>query len=132
METERLITTDKGLRLLARIRTICMALPETEEKIDGFGHTSFRVQDKPYVMMGQTGDVANLHLKTDKETQSLLLAREDDAYRMTPYIGRHGWVTAVHADPDADAAVWYELTELITEAYLRTAPKRLRNSFLRS
>ncbi|SDO02616.1 hypothetical protein SAMN04487897_107120 [Paenibacillus sp. yr247] len=46
--------TVKGLELLSKVRTFCSELPEVEEKVDGFGHTTFRVKDKPFVMMGET------------------------------------------------------------------------------
>jgi len=39
----------------------------------------------------------------------------------TPYIGRHGWVSI--QNPEGDD--WDELSDLIQEAYLRAAPKRL-------
>ena len=44
----------------------------------------------------------------------------------TPYIGHHGWVS-IKSEEKID---WNEMGELIKEAYLRAAPKRVVKKFL--
>ncbi|USG68184.1 MmcQ/YjbR family DNA-binding protein [Brevibacillus ruminantium] len=119
METKKGMQSIEGLELLDRIRGICTPFPEVVEKIDGFDHHSFRVSDKPFVILGENEAKAFLSIKSSLQTQELLLHK--GGYTKTPYIGRHGWVT-VSQSPSPD---WHQIIDLIHEAYLRTAPKRL-------
>lgn len=114
----KLITSKKGKDLLARTRETCMKLPEVEEKIDKFGHTSFRVKDKPFVMLGESDGEPSISIKTLKTTQEMLLQQE--GYTKTPYIGQHGWTSF-----NTDSLDWNEIEDYILEGYLRTAPKNL-------
>ena len=90
--------------VLEQLRGICLRLPEVVEAIDGFGHTSFRVRNKPLVMMG---------------SQDLLI--RSGRFRRTPYIGQHGWADVA----DFGNMDWDEIEALIVDAYRRVAPKRL-------
>jgi predicted DNA-binding protein (MmcQ/YjbR family) len=57
--------------------------------------------------------------QSNRENQEVLI--QEEKYFKTPYIGRHGWVS-IKNPLEED---WIELTELIQEAYLRAAPKRI-------
>lgn len=105
--------------LAEQVRKICSRFPVVEEKIDAFGHLSFRVKDKPFIMMGEDADYTGLSIKTSKTTQEVLLESKPEVYSKTAYIGQHGWVST----KDAQGIDWSELEQLIEEAYLRTAPK---------
>lgn len=113
------ISSKEGLELIAKIRKHCAQFPEVAEKIDLFGHTSFRISDKPFVILGGMESVL-LSIKADKHMQEFLLQQADTNFRKTPYIGQHGWITVI----DLERADWKELEELITEGYYRTAPKK--------
>lgn len=105
--------------MLENVRTICLSMPEGVEVIDGFGHNTFKVNGKSFVISGESEKGFSLSFKSDRETQALLLQKEH--FYKTPYIGQHGWVSILNpADEN-----WDELTDLIQEAYLRAAPKRL-------
>ncbi|MNR27714.1 hypothetical protein D3C85_1449990 [compost metagenome] len=119
------IASPEGLALVARFREFCSILPEVEEKVDGFGHTTFRIKDKPFVFMGETDGHVSTSLKTNLTTQEFLLGQEGTAYEKTPYIGRHGWVS-LH---NIDLVPWTEIQDLIVEGYARTAPKKLVQQF---
>ncbi|ARU62133.1 phosphoribosylglycinamide formyltransferase [Tumebacillus avium] len=122
--SEKQVTSERGLTLLGQVREIAMRLPEVIEAVDKFGHTSFRVNDKPFVMMGEGDGETSLSLKVLKETQEVLLQR--GGFTKTHYIGHHGWVTLdTEVAPD-----WNEIGELITEGYLRSAPKRLQKQVM--
>ncbi|MFC5529547.1 MmcQ/YjbR family DNA-binding protein [Cohnella yongneupensis] len=111
--------SEQSVDMLERVRKICSPLLEVEEVIDGFGHNVMKVRGKTFIMMGEHEGTPSLSLKSDKEAQSLLL--QQGGYVRTPYIGQHGWVSL-------DTAVgpnWDELSELVKEAYLRAAPKKL-------
>ena len=105
--------------LLDHVRNICLALPEAVEHIDGFGHNTFKINGKSFVISGESEKGFSLSFKSDRETQELLLQKEK--YFKTPYIGRHGWVSIQNPDRED----WDELTNLIQEGYLRAAPKRI-------
>lgn len=108
---------------LETLRKICLALPEAVEHIDGFGHNTFKVNGKSFVIAGDREKGFHLSFKSDRETQALLLQKE--YFLKTPYIGQHGWVSI--QNPHGE--IWAELTDLIQEAYLRAAPKRLVKSW---
>lgn len=105
--------------MLETVRKICLDLPEAVEVIDGFGHNTFKVNGKSFVISGESEKGFRLSFKSDRETQALLLQK--DYFSKTPYIGQHGWVSI--QNPSGE--VWVEMADLIQEAYLRAAPKRL-------
>jgi predicted DNA-binding protein (MmcQ/YjbR family) len=106
--------------LLDALRAVASRLPEVDEVVDGFGHTTFKVRRKSFVIagMGDIGDAVSI--KADPVTQQHLIRR--GPYYRTPYIGQHGWVSV--ADPLGED--WAEIEELIIDAYRSVAPKRLR------
>ena len=124
MKDDHRIRTAAGIALLERVRRLCEGWPEAVEGIDGFGHTNFKVRGKSFVIMGDYEGIPSLSFKSDKETQHLLI--QHDRYAKTPYIGHHGWVSI---EPDQPIE-WVELEELLREAYLRAAPKRLVKELL--
>lgn len=105
--------------MLERVRRISLALPEAIEIIDGFGHNTFKISGKSFVISAESVNGFRLSFKSDRETQVLLLEKE--YFFKTPYIGQHGWVSIEKPDPEN----WEELSDRIQEAYLRAAPKRL-------
>jgi predicted DNA-binding protein (MmcQ/YjbR family) len=127
-ENEHVLVSKTALAVRDRIRGICAELPEAVEKIDGFGHTVYKVRDKSFVMMaeGLQADGGRCFLKTDKETQQTLV--EKGPYIRAPYIGQHGWVKI----DCRDIADWEEFRELVVEGYLRAAPKKLASAYHRS
>lgn len=110
--------------MLDHLRKICLSLPEAVEIIDGFGHNTFKVNGKSFVISGENEGGFRLSFKSDRETQEILLQKE--YFYKTPYIGHHGWVSI--QNPAGDN--WDELNDLIQEAYLRAAPKRLVKKWL--
>jgi|GEM_PF-802488 len=124
-ESEHVLVSETALGVRDRIRDICADLPEAEEKIDGFGHTTFRVRNKSFVMMGEgeRGWGGNCFIKSDKETQQMLV--QQGPYIRAPYIGQHGWVSVNNAEIEN----WEEFRTLIVEAYLRMAPKKLVQAY---
>lgn len=113
------VVSEEGLQVLAQLRAICRAYPEVHEHIDDFGHTSFRVRDKPFIIMGEGGGELTLNFKLLHETQDFLV--QTGSFTQSAYIGQHGW-TALRARSPLD---WPEITDLIDEAYRRTAPQTL-------
>ncbi len=107
--------------LAARLRALCTAHTGVEERVDAFGHTTFRVADKPIVFVGEDSPGgAWFSVKATPETAPALIAR--GPWTRTPYIGRHGWISA-RAEDEVD---WDEVEDLIEAAWFRAAPARLR------
>jgi predicted DNA-binding protein (MmcQ/YjbR family) len=111
--------TQETAGMLEQLRKICLSLPEAAEVIDGFGHNTFKVNGKSFVISGESEKGFSLSFKSDRETQELLLQKE--YFSKTPHIGHHGWVSILNPDE----VRWDELVDLIEEAYFRAAPKRL-------
>lgn len=113
-------------RLLAALRDACARLPEIHERIDGFGHTVFKVRRASFLIAGQGADGVGVSIRSDPAHQAELVRR--GPYYRTPYIGRHGWVT-IDRPLEHD---WAEVARLIVDAYRRVAPKRLAERVPRS
>lgn len=113
--------------MLHKAREFFLMLPEVEEKIDGFGHSVAQVRNKTFLMMGEGENEQGpgMSIKTDKETQQILIGHGQ--YYKTPYIGQHGWVS-IRAEHIHN---WEEVGQLIVEAYLRQAPKKLVHAYQR-
>lgn len=119
MEHDNRLKSEQGMAMLEQARRICASLPETEEIVDGFGHTTFKVRGKSFLIMGENEAGPGLSFKSDRENQEFLILT--GRFVKTPYIGHHGWVSTRRGVP----VDWNELAELLAEAYLRAAPKRL-------
>ena len=107
---------------LARVRKLCLALPEAVERPFG-DHTApaFRVRNKFFAMV--TEDGSSVTLKAPKGVQSVLVASDPARFFVPKYVGHIGWV-GVRLDL-TDPPDWDEIAEMITESYCLTAPKRL-------
>lgn len=105
---------------VARVREICLALPEAEEKAFG-GHTapSFRIRGKLFVMTSE--DLSVITFKAAPGVQQALVAEDPARFFVPAYVGSKGWVGA-RLDVDQD---WPEIAELIEDSYRLIAPRRL-------
>lgn len=110
-------------KILDRLRAICLALPETSEKI-AWGSPTFRVREKMFGMYLNNhhgdGRVA-LWCKSTPEVQEALVAADPRRLFVPPYVGHKGWV-GVRLDGKVD---WDEVADHVREAYRLAAPKRL-------
>ena len=113
------LTSPESIAMLERMRTAVSSLPEVDEEVDGFGHTSLRVRGKPFVIMGQSSSGPSLSVKSDRDTQDFLIRHRP--FTKTRYIGQHGWVSAAEIPP----ADWNEIEGLVIDGYLLVAPARL-------
>lgn len=109
---------------LARVRKICLGLPEATE-VEAWGSPTFRV-GKIFAMYASANDHhgkgrEGIWIKTDHFTQDLLVRGQPMRYFSPPYVGPGGW-TGVYLDPKTD---WIALTDLLRDAWRATAPKKL-------
>ncbi|HTO53241.1 MAG TPA: MmcQ/YjbR family DNA-binding protein [Myxococcota bacterium] len=113
-------------RALSRLRKLCLALPETSEKV-AWGEPTWRVAGKMFAMLDDHHHGApdlSVWLKSDFETQAMLVESAPLRFFVPPYQGKAGWVAA-RLDENTD---WEELGELVAEAWRRAAPARLQSS----
>jgi hypothetical protein len=108
---------------VARLRKLCLALPETSEK-QAWGEPTWRVAGKMFAMLDNhhhgAPDLA-VWLKSDHETQAVLVESAPERFFVPPYQGKAGWFAA-RLNRGTD---WPELAELVGEAWSRAAPAKL-------
>lgn len=102
---------------LARMREICLALPDTKETLT-WGQPHFRVLDKIFAGCGSEGGTVGIGFKLTLPHQAQIVKRP--GFSIAPYVGKHGWVSV-------DAATiedWDEIAELVRISYGLIAPKK--------
>ena len=99
------------------VRELGVALPETVEST-AYGTPCFRVRKHLFARLRDDG--TTLVVRVDPLEREALLADEREIYFITPHYKDYPYILVAleHADPD-------ELRELLIEAWLERAPKRL-------
>lgn len=108
---------------LERLTAICRELPECE--IAGEQHHKVTVAGKTmgWHTVDHHGDGRiSLSLRAPKGENEALVASVPEKFFMPPYVARHGYVGLYLDRPSVD---WDEVRELVTDAYIIAAPKRL-------
>ncbi len=107
---------------IERVRRLCLALPETSEKLS-HGEPTFFVAKKVFVMFADNhhddGRVA-VWLPVPPGAQQSLIESSPTVYFRPPYVGHRGWVGIELAWIDDD-----DLTYHIQVAWELIAPQRL-------
>ena len=104
----------------ARLRDVCLALPEAAEK-ETWGEPTFRVRDRIFAMLRRGDGRPSVWLKAPHGAQEVLCAADPHRFFRPPYVGPKGWI-GMRLDDGPD---WQEATRLIARSYLMTAPKAL-------
>ena len=108
-----------------RLRTVCLALPETHE-VEAWSEPTFRVKNKIFAMYAASdthhgaGRPA-VWVKSTHLIQDMLIHDDPDRYFAPPYVGPKGWL-GIRLDRRPN---WRTVGDLIRDAYLLTAPKRI-------
>ncbi|NYI07417.1 MmcQ/YjbR family DNA-binding protein [Allostreptomyces psammosilenae] len=107
--------------ILAGLRRICLALPETSERVS-HGSPAFFVRGKR-ILAYFADDPSDLALwcPAPPGVQESMVGEEPDRFFVPPYVGQHGWL-GVRLSDELD---WDELAAIIEEAYRTMAPRRL-------
>ncbi len=112
-------------RLLARLRPICMALPEAVEKLSHGEPTWFAGKGKVFAMFDDHhhgAEHVSVWVPQPLGIQEQLIAADPVRFFRPPYVGPSGWVAVVLSTrPD-----WGEVEHLIREGYRHVAGHRLR------
>lgn len=111
-------------RVLARIRAICLALPETSERLS-HGAPTFFVRGKRAFAMVLTNHHGDgrfaIWCAAGDGLQQLLVEADPERFFVPPYVGHRGWV-GFRLDRELDAD---ELAGILEDAYVEVAPKAL-------
>lgn len=112
---------------LARLRALCLALPEAEEE-EAWGDPTWRVRNKIFAMQkgNYEGGRPSLWLKAEGGAQAMLVDGDPRRYFVPPYVGHKGWV-GLYLDGRPD---WATLSFLVEQSYRLIAPKRLAESLV--
>lgn len=103
-----------------RLRAICLALPEAEEK-EAWGDPTFRVRNKIFAMPKVGDGRISVWLKAPPGSQEILIGADPERFFAPPYVGPSGWV-GMRLDREPD---WEEVAALVRRSYRLIAPKRL-------
>ena len=110
--------------VLDRIRAICVALPETSERLS-HGHPAFFIREKrsfAMVLDDHHGDGRfAIWCAAAPGTQELLVDADPEKFFRPPYVGHRGWI-GVRLDRGLD---WDEIAGILEDAYAEVAPPAL-------
>ncbi len=115
-------------RILARVRKICLAFPETSERLS-HGESAFFFRGKRSFLNTDTyhhgSDHYALWIAAPLGAQDTLVRSDPEHYFVPPYVGYRGWVGAtLDNDPQ-----WDDVERIIADAYaIVAAPKRSKRS----
>jgi hypothetical protein len=119
-----IVTSPKNERTLARLRALCLAMPNATESIN-HGRPAFYVRDKTFVMFmddhHRDGRLA-IWCKAPPGAQSMIVEGDPERYFVPPYVGPSGWIGArLDRRPD-----WSAIEALVAESYAMTAAPKPR------
>jgi len=109
---------------LARVRRMCLALPEATERLS-HGEPTF------FVRLFAMYAAANNHhgdgrsavwCKAAPGNQSIMVRMDPDRFFVPPYVGTRGWLGVRLDVPGVD---WDQIADLVVDAYRTVAPKKL-------
>jgi hypothetical protein len=118
--------TAKDAALAARLRKICLALPEANERLSHQTPTWFAGKGKVFAMLDNHHHGAehlSVWLPMPRGVQESLIAAEAERFFKPPYVGPRGWVGVVlDTKPD-----WKRVTQMVRGAFAFVATAKLRS-----
>lgn len=112
--------------LLARVRDIALALPETAERTS-HGSPGFHLEKGKFFLYfwhdhHGDGETVAIVKTSGREEQAMLIEIDPDFYYSPPYLGPSGWI-AMRLNRDADD--WGRIADRIARSWEMVAPRRL-------
>jgi hypothetical protein len=119
-----MVTPRERDRTLRRIRDICLALPETSERLSHGAPTFFVRGRRAFLMVltdhHEDGRFA-IWSAAPEGMQRMLVAADPERFFVPPYVGHRGWL-GVRLDRGVH---WDEIAGLAEDAYAEVAPRKL-------
>lgn len=103
-----------------RLRVLCLALPEAEER-ETWEIPTYRIRGKIFALQSAIGERDAVWCKAQEGSQELLVQADPDRFFVPPYLGHKGWV-GMWLDRRVN---WTEVAELVRRSYRLIAPKKL-------
>jgi predicted DNA-binding protein (MmcQ/YjbR family) len=104
----------------ARLRALCLALPEASEQ-QTWGDPTWRVRGRIFAMEKRGDGRVSVWLKAPPGAQDVLVAADPARFFVPPYVGPKGWIgLRLDAEPD-----WNQVAALVRQSFRLVAPKRL-------
>jgi hypothetical protein len=109
---------------LEKLRALCLALPETTERLSHGEPTWFVRDKKTFVMYANHhhDDRLAFWCAAPDGAQEALVGSAPERFFRPPYVGHRGWLGVYLDVPGID---WDQIADLVTDAYRVVAPKRL-------
>jgi hypothetical protein len=111
------------VNLVARVRAICLSLPEATEKASHGAPAFFA--GKQFLMLWAEGHhdhtFPHLWCAAPPGAQEELVSTEPERFFRPPYVGGRGWIGYRLGEP----VDWTEVEALCEDAFRTVAPKRL-------
>jgi hypothetical protein len=107
---------------LPRLRALCLALPEVQERLS-HGEPTWFVR-RVFVTYADRhhDDRVAFWCAAPPGAQEEMVAEEPQRFFRPPYVGGRGWLGVRLDVPDLD---WDEVGEIVVDAYRQVAPRRL-------
>jgi predicted DNA-binding protein (MmcQ/YjbR family) len=111
---------------LARVRKICLALPDAHE-VEAWGAPTFRIKNKIFAMYAAPnnhhgGGRPGIWCMAGPGNQALMVRARPERFFVPPYVGPSGWI-GIYLDRRVS---WREVAELLHDAYVLRAPRPKR------
>ena len=121
------VRSASSLRLIERVRRICLALPEASEQ-EAWSEPTWRVKNKLFAQLDDHhhgSPHCSVWLPAPLGLQETLVESDPDRFFRPPYVGHKGWIGVVldtkpHAKPD-----WKLVAALVEQAWRLIAPPKL-------
>jgi hypothetical protein len=112
------------MEALERLRELCLAMPETTERLSHGEPTWFVRDKKVFVTFANRhhDDRIGLWCAAPPGVQESLVERDPEHFYRPPYVGHRGWLGVYLDVEDVD---WGHLEDLVENAYRQVAPKTL-------
>lgn len=118
--------TRTSLAVIAKLRKICLALPDATEQI-AWGEPTWRIGGKLFAQLDDHHHGSahvSVWLPAPPGAQAALVDADPARFFRPPYVGHRGWV-AVVLDTDPD---WGMVASLVEQAYDLIRPARRRTA----
>ena len=108
---------------LPRLRPLCLALPESTERLSHGEPTWFVRDKKTFVTYANRhhDDRVGFWCAAPEGAQEALVGTDPEHFYRPPYVGHRGWL-GVYLDVPVD---WDHVAEIVIDAYRMVAPKTL-------
>jgi hypothetical protein len=110
---------------LSTLRTLCLALPQAEEK-EAWGDPTFRIRGKIFAQYKTGSGIPTVWVKAPDGAQEVLVGADPGRFFRPPYVGHKGWVGIKLTDgPD-----WEEIRDLLARSHRMVAPKAMAKQWM--